>query len=50
MHSVNSRQRQAIHEFHWLPTQHGGLLKTLTIRQPNDLYDTSFDFLRFGHR
>jgi hypothetical protein len=35
-------QRDAFHEFSWLPTRHGALLKTLPIHDPNDLYDTTF--------
>jgi len=35
-------ERDAFHEFHWLPTRHGALLKTLPIHEPNDLYDTAF--------
>jgi hypothetical protein len=35
-------QRDALHEFHWLPTRHGALLKTLSVHEPNDLYDTTF--------
>jgi len=35
-------ERDAFHEFHWLPTRHGALLKTLPIHEPNDLYDTTF--------
>lgn len=35
-------QRDALHEFHWLPTRHGALLKTLPVHEPNDLYDTTF--------
>jgi hypothetical protein len=35
-------QRDALHEFHWLPTRHGALLKTLPVHEPNDLYDTMF--------
>ena len=35
-------QRDALHEFGWLPTRHGALLKTLTVYEPNDLYDTRF--------
>ena len=35
-------RRDALHEFHWLPTQHGALLKTLPVHEPNDLYDTTF--------
>ena len=35
-------QRDALHEFRWLPTRHGALLKTLPVHEPNDLYDTTF--------
>jgi hypothetical protein len=35
-------ERDAFHEFHWLPTRHGALLKTLPVHEPNDLYDTTF--------
>jgi hypothetical protein len=35
-------QRDVLHEFHWLPTRHGALLKTLPVHEPNDLYDTTF--------
>lgn len=35
-------RRDAFHEFHWLPTQPGALLKTLPVHSPNDLYDTKF--------
>jgi len=35
-------QRDALHEFAWLPTRHGALLKTLPVHEPNDLYDTTF--------
>jgi len=35
-------QRDAVHEFHWLPTRHGAVLKTLPVHEPNDLYDTTF--------
>ena len=35
-------RRDAFHEFHWLPTQQGALLKTLPVHEPNDLYDTTF--------
>ncbi len=38
----NGPQRDAFHEFHWLPTRHGALLKTLPVHEPNDLYDTTF--------
>jgi hypothetical protein len=35
-------RRDAFHEFRWLPTQPGALLKTLPVHDPNDLYDTKF--------
>jgi hypothetical protein len=35
-------ERDALHEFHWLPTRQGALLKTLPVHEPNDLYDTTF--------
>jgi hypothetical protein len=35
-------ERDAFHEFHWLPTRQGALLKTLPVHEPNDLYDTTF--------
>jgi hypothetical protein len=35
-------RRDAFHEFHWLPTRQGALLKTLPVYGPNDLYDTTF--------
>jgi hypothetical protein len=35
-------ERDALHEFHWLPTRHGALVKTLPVHEPNDLYDTTF--------
>jgi hypothetical protein len=35
-------RRDAFHEFLWLPTRHGALLKTLPVHAPNDLYDTTF--------
>jgi hypothetical protein len=35
-------ERDALHGFHWLPTRHGALLKTLPVHEPNDLYDTTF--------
>jgi hypothetical protein len=35
-------QRDAFHEFHWLPTRHGALLKTLPVHEPNELYDMTF--------
>lgn len=34
--------RDALHDFRWLPTRHGALVKTLPVQQPNDLYDTDF--------
>jgi hypothetical protein len=39
---LDGPQRDALHEFHWLPTRHGALLKTLPVHEPNDLYDTTF--------
>jgi hypothetical protein len=38
----NGPERDALYEFHWLPTRQGGLLKTLPVHEPNDLYDTAF--------
>jgi hypothetical protein len=38
----NGPERDTLHEFHWLPTRHGALLKTLPVHEPNDLYDTTF--------
>jgi hypothetical protein len=38
----NGPERDALHEFHWLPTRHGALLKTLPVHEPNELYDTTF--------
>ena len=35
-------RRDALHEFGWLPTRQGALLKTLPVHAPNDLYDTTF--------
>jgi hypothetical protein len=35
-------RRDAFHEFYWLPTRQGALLKTLPVHDPNDLYDTTF--------
>jgi hypothetical protein len=35
-------RRDTFHEFHWLPTEPGALLKTLPVHKPNDLYDTRF--------
>jgi hypothetical protein len=35
-------RRDALHDFNWLPTRHGALLKTLPVHAPNDLYDTTF--------
>lgn len=35
-------RRDALHEFNWLPTRHGALLKTLPVHEPNELYDTTF--------
>ena len=38
----NGPRRDAFHEFDWLPTRQGALLKTLPVHDPNDLYDTTF--------
>jgi hypothetical protein len=38
----NGPRRDAFHEFQWLPTQPGALLRTLPVHSPNDLYDTTF--------
>ena len=35
-------RRDAFHEFDWLPTRQGALLKTLPVHDPNDLYDATF--------
>ena len=35
-------RRDAFHEFDWLPTRQGALLKTLPVQDPNDLYETAF--------
>jgi hypothetical protein len=35
-------RRDTLHEFGWLPTRHGALLKTLPVHEPNDVYDTTF--------
>jgi hypothetical protein len=35
-------RRDAFHEFHWLPTEPGAVVKTLPVHAPNDLYDTQF--------
>jgi len=35
-------RRGAFHEFNWLPTRQGALLKTLPVHDPNDLYETTF--------
>jgi hypothetical protein len=35
-------RRDAFHEFDWLPTRQGALLKTLPVHDLNDLYDTTF--------
>ena len=43
-------QRDALHEFNWLPTRHGALLKTLPVYEPNDLYDTTFRLFTLSRR
>jgi hypothetical protein len=35
-------RRDAFHEFDWLPTEPGALLKALPVHAPNELYDTTF--------
>jgi hypothetical protein len=35
-------RRDAFHEFHWLPTRQGALLRTLPVHDSNDLFDTTF--------
>ena len=35
-------RRDAFHEFHWLPSEPGAVVKTLPVHAPNDLYDTQF--------
>jgi len=34
--------RDALHEFRWLPTRHGALVKTLPVHEPNEVYHTRF--------
>lgn len=34
--------RDALHDFRWLPTRHGALLKTMPVHQPNVVFDTRF--------
>jgi hypothetical protein len=34
--------RDTLHDFGWLPTRHGALVKTLAVHEPNDLYETRF--------
>jgi hypothetical protein len=34
--------RDALHEFRWLPTRHGALVKTLPVHEPNDIFTTGF--------
>jgi hypothetical protein len=38
----NGPERDALHEFSWLATRQGALLKTLPVHEPNDIYDTTF--------
>jgi hypothetical protein len=35
-------RRDALHEFNWLPTRQGALVKALPVHAPNELYDTTF--------
>ncbi|MBK8212082.1 MAG: hypothetical protein IPK78_21270 [Rhodospirillales bacterium] len=34
--------RDALHDFRWLPTRQGALLKTLPVHEPNDIYNSQF--------
>jgi hypothetical protein len=34
--------RDALHDFRWLPTRHGALVKALPVHSPNDIYTTDF--------
>lgn len=34
--------RDAFHDFNWLPTRHGALVKTLPVHTPNEIYHTDF--------
>jgi hypothetical protein len=34
--------RDALHEFRWLPTRHGAVVKTLPVHEPNDVFNTRF--------
>lgn len=34
--------RDALHDFRWLPTRHGALLKTLPVHEPNDIFHAQF--------
>lgn len=48
-------QRDALHDFKWLPSRHGALLKTMPVHQPNDVFNTDFRLFtvqspfRMGH-
>jgi len=42
--------RDALHEYHWLPSRHGALLNTLPIHQPNDVLIPASVCLRWTHR
>ncbi len=33
---------QTLMEYHWLPTRHGALLRTIQVRQENEVYDPQF--------
>jgi hypothetical protein len=39
---LDGPRRDAFHEFDWLPTRQGALLKTLPVHDLNDLFDTTF--------
>jgi hypothetical protein len=34
--------RDAIHDFRWLPTRHGALVKTMPVHTPNEMFTTDF--------
>lgn len=34
--------RDALHDFRWLPTRHGALVRTLPAHEPNEVYHTRF--------
>ncbi len=34
--------RDALHDFKWLPTRHGALLKSMPVHQPNEVFNAEF--------